>query len=263
MQIYQPFERHLCQVTNNLEELDPVTGMSLDGMASKFRRGELTLPVPWALHSEIGFETRFHSKKVCNVVFSPLHAGYTKGNMLVNFREDVSWMLNLGRKTGPSPEGYGEGDISNHWLEFLRQTIRNVSFQYFPDDECFVATGEAKINSKWFPFKNATAVGVTLEVLNEFNNRQILSEIPVSFADLDFLVTASLWENQNVAILDNFVFGLRDLEGSRRLLEYREQLMSLVPKYFNNGYGLLATLKFEQSVTGVRIPIPQIQQRNE
>lgn len=188
MHSYKPFEKAVCEATGLQAELDPIHSLSIDGLASRLRSGDISLPQPWALHPEIGFETRFHSVRVCNIKFQSLHKGKTRGSMLANFSDEFSWVKNLGDR--------GPAQFANPWLPFLREVFEVTEAVYLPETEedspwtTFV--GRVKINSQWFSFRPPTVAGVVVDVTDSFENETKPCDVPVSFRDCDYLYTLGL-----------------------------------------------------------------------
>lgn len=263
LKIFRAFEKNTCPVTGNEEELDPVHGWSLDGLAVKHRRGEIEFEIPWALFPEIGFETRFHQKKISNITFRVLPAGYTKGSMLVNFAEEETWMRNLGE--------IGRGETPNHWGAFLSQCLRGVELTYLPEDdeedEWFNFQFQAKVNSEWLSARPPTIAGAVIDVTDVGAGQIKPCEIPVTFRDVDWIKTASFQsefeELESFSYLtEKFFEHLGESTRISRLVEASNKVSwDTFCRYFGNGHGVLGCLKGERTKIGINLPIPQLEIR--
>lgn len=261
--IYAPFEKHLCPVTGEESELDPIYGLSLDGLASKHRRDEIDLPIPWALHPHVGFETRFHSKKVSNITFQTLHKGYTKGSMLVCFTEKEAWMRNVGE---PQRDG-----MTNYWTLFLTQIIRNMELTYLSEteeeDEWFNFQFQVLVNGKWISSRPPTVAGSVIDVTDDFEKTVKPCEIPITFRDVDWLVTslvhADIGSVEGFSLLAEKFFGsLCSLQRLQRLIEKaRDVPWQTFQSYQKAGHGVLGCLKGERNRLELNLPIPQLEIR--
>lgn len=274
--IYKPFEKAKCSVTGKMEQLDPTFNMSLDGMASKVRRREISPPIGWGLNSLSGFETRFHGKKVSNVTFRTLHPGYTKGSMLVNFSDDELWMKNLGELSGVVDFGGEQIEVKNIWHEFLLNTVRDIEPVYTPPsdeaDEWYSFSAEALVNGKWLSVRPPTIAGCVIDVPN-FSGEgpaELPCEIPVTFRDFDFLCTERILSGQSFSASQVFSFLLEKFFSSNgkptavsRLCNQGASLPGdVVESYLLNGHGFLGMLKGERERFGVTVSIPQLELRN-
>lgn len=233
MNIYKPFEKAMCPIKEELHELDPHCGISIDGMAVLVRRGQLDLKVPWGITKEIGFETRFHKVRVCNAEFQPLHPGYTQGNMLVEFSEAHRSALN-----GLSVEG--QFDPYHYWFEFMESCVRRISLDSY---EPYIFRAEVKVNSLWFPTSSVTAVGAVVDVL-DYNTQQVRPcEVPVRARDMDYLLTKSYGP---IGALSEY------------RLSVSEEAQSLVHDALHVGKGALAAAKLNPDVFG-KLRAPTLQ----
>lgn len=281
---YKPFERGECPVTQKPEQLCPVSGLSLDGMASMVRKGKLVVGIGWGLLRVVGFETRFHSNRVSNVTFRTLPPGFTKGNMLVCFSDDELWMKNLDSLSGNVEFAGQTRAVKNLWRDFLDENLRNIEPVYLPpcdeDDEWFSFSAEARVNGRWYSVRPPTAAGCVLDVPNFASEEpptgmggaspELPCEIPVAFRDFDYLYSQRLLAGKDVPpgeafswLAENF-FGLHGKPTAvSRLLEQGAGLSEdEYRSYVEAGHGFLGVLKGERERFGVLASIPQMELRD-
>lgn len=279
---FKPFEKRECPITKKLEELDPVSGFSLDGIATKVRRGELQMPLGWGLNPRVGFETRFHSKKVSNITFRVLHPGFTKGSMLVNFSEDELWMRNLGQDCGEIDFGGSKVVVQNLWKRFLFDVVDDVTPVYTPtqregdvilEDEWYSFLGNILVNGKWLSFRPPTIAGCVVDVPN-FSGEgaaEYPCDIPISLRDFDYLYTKSLldeYEGDGIEQVLNYLCSNFFKDGKptifQRLIDSGAKFEpGVAGSYLERGHGLLGMLKGEREALGIDISIPQLELRDE
>lgn len=273
---YKPFQKAVCPVTGKLAELDPVCGLSLDGLASKARRGEVEPPLGWALTKAIGFETRFHKVRVSNVTFRTLHPGYTLGSMLVCFSEDETWMRNLNTRAGELDlGGRTQSAVENLWRDFVLANVRNLEFVYLPesDDESELISyaGEVRVNGVWLSFRPPTAAGAVVDVPNVYATgsepAEMPCEIPLSLRDCDYLYTAQLMGEITPGLnlfqqLGEKFFGSNGKPAMiERLLSVADVSLERIRDYTEAGHGFLAICRGECEAYGVPLRIPGLELR--
>jgi len=273
---YKAFEKAECPITGNLEQLDPVCGFSLDGMAATVRRGELEPPLGWGLNPAVGFETRFHAKKLSNITFRTLHEGFTKGSMLVNLSDDELWMRNLDNRSGVVELGGDQYPTRNLWRDFLLATVWHIEPIYQPptaeDYEWYNFTAKVLVHSVYTSVRPATIAGCVIDVPNfsEEGPAELPCEIPITFRDLDYLRTNELLDGSLVPAGEQFSWLLENFFGSdgkptacARLLEHGAGLPEEdLRRYTEAGHGFLGMLKGERERFGVEVSIPQLELRD-
>lgn len=277
---FKPFEKRLCVVSGEQKELCPVSGLSIDRMASLIRRGSLKVDLGWGLIPAAGFETRFHSKRVSNVTFRTLPPGFTSGNMLVCFSDDELWMKNLDCLSGDIEFSGKRQPVRNLWRGFLNDSIQNIEPVYSPpredEDEWYSFTAEARINGRWFSVRPPTAAGCVIDVPNysgEEAAAELPCEIPVTFRDFDYLRTQNLLSgvvgppmpaDEKFSWLSEKFFGSHGKPTAvSRLIEQGAGLPAeIFRSYVEAGHGYLGMLKGEQERFGVSVSIPQLELRD-
>lgn len=273
---YRPFAVGECPVTGKEEQLDPVCGLSLDGMASKVRRDELHPPVGWALNPIVGFETRFHGKRVSNITFRTLPAGFTRGSMLVNFSDDELWMKNLDNLSGDIDFAGERVAVMNLWRDFLFKAVRNIHPVYQSptgdEDEWYGFTADILVCGMELSARPPTAAGCVVDVPNygPVGPAELPCEVPVNFRDFDYLYTQQLLRGEAVPppgeqfswLCEKFFGQHGKPTALTRLLEQGAGLSEdRLREHTEAGHGFLGMLKIEQERFGVTASIPQLEIR--
>lgn len=270
MNIYKPFEKRLCPVKKAQEELDPIHGISIDGVASLLRRDEIKLEgPPYALHPEVGFETRFHKVKLCNFTFTPLHYKYTNGTHLVNFIEELRFLRNMA-STSPTfnreefrknhsfkfktfkDDWFEDSIFSNVYQSFTRSTIKDLVLHYDEEDKTYQFTYQCKVNSEYFLASHVTAVGSVVQVLDSFENKIKPCEVPIRFRDLDRIYTERI-TMAGTQLNANSLKEKFNLE-----FDSEELALNCAAESIKNGNGFLAAVKSNPDIFSKR-SLPQLQ----
>lgn len=273
---FKPFQRGLCPVTGKLEELDPVCGLSIDGISGLVRRGELNLPIGWGLNPTVGFETRFHSRRISNITFRLLPAGFSRGSMLVNLNDDELWMRNLDTLSGDIDFGGETKTVANLWRNFLQAVLCDLTPVYEPprdgESEWFSFTADVLVQGLWCSIRPPTAAGCTVDVPNFSGSgpSELPCEIPLSFRDCDYLHTSYLLDSSNpplggvfLYLAENFFSPNGKPTSVLRLIEENLTLSDdEVFSFVDAGHGFLAMLKASRNRFGLSVSIPPLELRD-
>jgi hypothetical protein len=253
-------------VQKSLHELDPKYGVSLDTMMALVRRGELKFDnLPACLNPVVGFETRFHTRRICNFTFTELHKGYTRGSHLVNFVEDLRFLRDIPVKIPATfniddfknTHGYkfsvwniddflpAQNSLTNIWYQFMFAVTKDVTVHNL--NGSFQFTYETKVNGQYYPTAHCTAVGSLVQVLDAADNRVKPCETPIRFKDVDWMWT-SKYKYDISAMLDMLKITVKD----------RGRAVSYLINALWSGEGALSTVKRHPDVFG-KFSIPQLQ----
>ena len=285
--LYRPFEKFICPVTGREDELDPICGISLDGMASQVRLGKIQPPLGWGLNPAIGFETRFHAQRISNITFRTLHKRYASGGNLVSFSEDELWMRTLSKLHGTIDLAGKEQVIPNLWLTFLRRVTKNIQPIYLPEteegtEEWFSFECDILVQGIWCSLHPPTIAGSVVDVPNFSGSSsagvcaEYPCEVPLSFRDIDYLYTQYLLSTiPYIPLSEAFAWLLENFFPSSGANEkvilpsIFHQMSSagstlpdtVIREYLGDGYGFLGMLKGESQHLGCSVKIPPLKIR--
>jgi len=248
----------VCPVTKRSGLLDSQTGLSVEGQLHKIETGDFKFsrfPI-LDFNSELGFESRFFGKPVCNISFLPIHINHCTLKPLFKFHpnflplrsrtattliDGVPKLCNDYIKNCDSQTLFDREE--NAYQRFLSEVISDL--EIVSSNETFLITGVVRVDGDDFKINRSTLTDTRVE--KQINGKTVSYDLPISFSDLDYF-----WTRNNCRKNEFYVFS--DF--------FKTNSVSIAESYFEHfkenldqGYGVLWSLK---SMKKIKNPFLQI-----